>query len=496
MRKKIWPILIVLFVLTLGFRLAFTLSVSEFSDSGSYFNLRQVESIMKTGKPVFDDTLSYGGRSNLFMPVFNYIMAFFSFIFPVKIVVKILPEIFLSMLGVAVFLIVYRITENRFSSFLAAFTASLVPVFIRETLNRFTEYSVVIPLMFFLIYFFMKIGTSKYLNFYLMFFFIAAIFHPMVSLFILGLIFYLVLMKTEGMRVSKRESEIILLSAFMFIWILFLIYKKAFLALGLKVFFQNIPAGLVTSYFQQTTILDIFYNIGLLPFILGLYTVYRFVFMEKNRDAVILLSFTTAVAVLIWFRLIELSVGLIFLGLVFSVLLGVFHNMAYDYFSKTKMSEFTSYFQVGFLLLVVLTMLLPAISEAMAATSSAYPDELVAALAWAKDNTPDGATIAGPLEDGHLISAIAGRRNIIDTNYLLIGDVNTRYNDVERLYITPFETEAITILNKYNATYILVQDNPGKQYGAENLTYLSDAKCFRQVYFSSTSIYESLCVIK
>ena len=81
----------------LSFRLFFAFSTETF-DYDAYLGIRQINEILETNSPVFNDPLSYGGRTLLFSPLFYYLMAFFSIIVPYAL--KIIPNIFLSKISI------------------------------------------------------------------------------------------------------------------------------------------------------------------------------------------------------------------------------------------------------------------------------------------------------------------------------------------------------------------------------------------------------------
>ena len=55
------------------------------------------------------------------------------------------------------------------------------------------------------------------------------------------------------------------------------------------------------------------------------------------------------------------------------------------------------------------------------------------------------------------------------------------------------ETDAITLLNKYNVSYILFSERVKRFYNINELKYATDTNCFKLVYDRETEIYESLC---
>ena len=97
-------VIFLIFALTLALRLYLVLSAPNLSDENAYFHLRHINNIIEDKKIIYYDFLSYGGRYVLQPPLFHIIMALLSFgnIF----LLKILPELFFSLLVVLVYLIV------------------------------------------------------------------------------------------------------------------------------------------------------------------------------------------------------------------------------------------------------------------------------------------------------------------------------------------------------------------------------------------------------
>ena len=87
--NKTLILLVLIFIITLTFRLYFTLQVNGFSSDEAYFNLRYIQSIVQSKSLIFYDTLSYGGREIAQPPLFFLITALFSF--GSVILLKIIP---------------------------------------------------------------------------------------------------------------------------------------------------------------------------------------------------------------------------------------------------------------------------------------------------------------------------------------------------------------------------------------------------------------------
>ena len=128
--------------------------------------------------------------------------------------------------------------------------------------------------------------------------------------------------------------------------------------------------------------------------------------------------------------------------------------------------------------------------------NSPVSEEEYSALKWIKNNTEKGAVVMAPAEQGSLISAIAERKNVADTHFLLQNHAEQRIEDIRKAYTTQMETEALRVLNKYRADYIYLSAHAREKFGIQRLHYTEDERCFRRVYEGNAEIYEVLCELK
>ena len=91
-------------------------------------------------------------------------------------------------------------------------------------------------------------------------------------------------------------------------------------------------------------------------------------------------------------------------------------------------------------------------------------------------------------KEGNLITAIAKRRNVLDSRFLLQQDAKQRFADVKRIYTAYLEIEVVSLLDKYGAEYIYFSDNAKTLFNKEELSYVG--KCFEKVYDKDVQIYQ------
>lgn len=493
--QKHTKILLVIFLLALGFRLYFAFQTPYF-DYDAYFNLRQIDHITETGTPIFQDSLSYGGRTNLFMPTFNYLLAFFNLFLPLVIVAKIIPNILAASLIFIIYLITKKLTNNQNIALLTSFFSAFLPLFITQTFNTVSAYSLTIPLMFLGIYFLMNIEKKKFTYYFITLIFILSLIHSSALLLVAGLLTYLVLTKIEKVKQERKETELILFATFLTIWIQFLVFKNAFLSHGLAIIWQNVPSQLLSSYFTPIDTLGALLKIGLLPLVCGIYIIYRYLFQNKNKEIYLITSFIISTTVLLWFKLISPALCLTIIGILLTILFAQFYTISNTYFKKTKASSYRKYLTASFIIIFLLTSVVPSFYFTDEEIKNTPDQETIMVLDWLRENTPQNTTILATPKQGYIINTVANRKNVIDINFLLTKNPSQRLTDVQTIYKTYYKTEAVTLLNKYNVDYILISPQLEKEFDITTIRYIEDENCFKPIFQNNVSLYQSLCKVQ
>lgn len=484
-KERIYLILIIVGAILL--RLSF--AIPSGLDYEAWFHFRQIKSITERGIPIFNDNLSYGGRTNIFLPTFHYIIAFFSFLMPLQAAAKFIPNILAISTIAIIYLIGMQITKNKKAALLAAAASAFIPIFLEQTFNSLSPLSLAIPYFFLMLYLFIDIKSKKKFYTFLAMLFAAPFIHPIAFFFVLALLFYLGISRIEGMQRDPAETELILFAFFYTLWAYFLIFKKAIIAHGPSVLWAGIPPQLLPRYFYEISIIEAVFKIGIIPALLGLFMLYRYIFRKRERGSLLVVSAVLSASILFWLKLLEPNAAFILLSLSFGCLLAPFYRDALSYIKKSKFGRLQSSFFTIVMMALFVTLLIPAIS-ALAQKADQSPKKLDPFIA-AKQLKP--CTIAAPIYEGHMLTAIAEQKNIADTNYLLAPQAAQRAKDLQTLFSTKSEINALLILNKYNAEYILISEKTKK----EKLEYLKNKNCFKKVFASDAGeLYEVLCEVK
>ncbi|MBD3249757.1 hypothetical protein GF336_06955 [Candidatus Woesearchaeota archaeon] len=488
---KKYYILALIFLLVFSFRLYFEFQPENFNYD-SYDTLRQINHIKDTGLPLIKDSLSFGGKTNIFSPIHPYILAIINIPLPDTIVFKLLPNLIASSIIIITYLISKKITNSENIALTASFISAFIPIYLSETINSISIYSLVIPLMFFTLYLLMD---SKKTNSAIICILLLSILHPSSLIFAASIIIYMLLAKLEHIKLERSETELFLFSIFLTVFTQLIIYRQALLAHGPLVIWQNIPSQILSSYFTPLSILEAIITIGVIPFSAGIYTIYNYLLKRKDKSLYLLISFAMSSLILLWLKLIDPEAGYIILGITMAILSAKTLKDANIYLKKTLFSDYKKHLLLVMLIVFILSSITASFYITMESISDSPDNAEIDALLWLRENSEENSTILATPEQGHLITAVAERKNIVDSNFLLTENPSQRLEDIERMFKTPYKIEAIDLLNKYSTDYIFFSEKAKQEYNIDRLRYI-DGECFEKVYEDNILIYQSLCKVE
>ena len=197
-----------------------------------------------------------------------------------------------------------------------------------------------------------------------------------------------------------------------------------------------------------------------------------------------------AVFLLLVLRLINLNIGLAFLGIALTILSAVALARHFIYFRKTKFYKFENYLTVIIVIAVVILSIIPSYITSKDIIKSTIADEEFSLFKEIKGKTPPGSTVLAPLEFGHLITYKAKRKNVVDSNFLLAPNPEQRLLDIEDIYTTQFEVKALELLEKYAVDYIVTNKKMIEKYNIGEVSYIKDEKCFKEIL---PEVFEVIC---
>lgn len=492
MKLKINKWLLVIFFVTLSFRLFFAFQTPHYSSDNDYYTLRNIDYIKENLKPMTYDELSYGGRPVIESFIFYYLMAIFSWI---PLIFKILPAVLISLLVFAVYYLTKEITDSESASLFSAFMASFLPILITGTLNQISVYTILIPLLFFSVYCLININEEKYTGWFIFLSFLLPFLHPIALLFSFGFLLYYLLVITEDMKLSERRKEAIFFFLLLSLFIGFIMYKKVFLETGFNIFLQNVPKDLLVQYFRQANMFDMIISIGILPFLLGISGVFYGVFKEKRHSVLILSSIVFMCIVSLVFMMVRYEVGLMFLGISLAIISSLAIEKLFKYFDKTKFSKHKNLFKYSLFALIALTLVLPSIFAAINVLNNTLSDDEFQALTELRNDTDENSTILTNVDEGNTMMYITNRKSAIDNNFYLIPRINQRYEGLNGVYTTTSSTKALQALHEYNVKYVYVSSRTKDEYNIEKLKYVQENdECFKEIKdMGRTQVFKISC---
>ena len=489
MKKETKRILWGIFILTLIIRLVLAFTIPNLTYD-SYFHLKQIEQISETGVPLYQDDLSYGGRSQVFLPLFHYLMAFFGFFLPLGIVTKLIPNLLIASLTLIIFHIAKKITKNEQAALLSSLIAGLLPILYFT--NRISTNALFLPLLFLAIYSFLNLKNKKFLYLYFLTFLLITLTSSATLLLLMGFGIYILLSFIEGKKMDRAETELILFSVLFYFWIQLIFFKKVLIESGSAIIWQNVPPQIIVQYFPEIPIVNAVLLVSIIPFVAGIYVAYRSLFQLKTKKNFLLISLVISTTTLTWFRLIEFKVSLSFFGLVLAILFATFYQDTINYFQHTKSKHLKKYFPVTISFLLIITMLIPAINVSLDQKTPSEND--LAAFKWLEKNVPENKGVVALLEEGHLVTYYGQRKNFMDDQFSMIENTEKRFSDLNSLYTTKFQTHAISLLDEYNYKYLIFTPLANVKYDLDSFEYIK-GKCFEKVYDNRTMIYLSRCTL-
>jgi hypothetical protein len=493
-QRTAWWLAIGLAVAIFALRMTLVSGVPGFNVDDSYFHIRDAAHIRSTGLPLFDDALSYGGSKNAVAPAFDYLLATIPASIPTA--AHLLTSALTAGLVMLVFALVLKASKDARAALTAALAAGFVPALWQHAFSISSSLFIAV-IGFALLLCFLRSEERGWRIAFLCLTVLGTTLAPGVIVFALGLLVYLVLTAMAGVKRPRGEHELILFATLFSLWITLVLFKEVFTTHGFAVFWLNTPATVLATYFSSITVLDAVAAVGIIPFVAGMYLMYRHLFTERQRPVYLVMGLALAIGALVWARLITPSFGLELLGIALVVLFGIALAQLLRFIDKTKLPRLAPLGVAGAMVLVLLLSAIPALNEFRSAERHTLSLTEADALDWLRTHTAPDAVVLGSLDEGHLITALAQRANVADTGFLLKPHAAARVNDITIAYQAPFESDIVRTLAKYRVTYLVWTDQSHLATGLDQPTFAHDSECFPSVFSTpDATIYEARCKLE
>ena len=406
------------------------------------------------------DSLSYGGRDNLYNKgntfVFTYIDNYFF-------------SIILGFFSLLLFYgILKRFDVNSNLRIISCFLLTISPPFL-YLFSTFRGLTIPVFLSLLGIYFLMD------RKFYWVSYFI----FPLIGFFgLLPSIVLLILLLIYSLR-FKRFGNFLIIFVLTFIVLLFL-YIPLFKDYG----FPEKPDFVVNNF--QDLIFDLGGIYGVSIFILLLMFFGLSNLWEKKYK-----NLSLYILFLIFIILLFFSFKVV---IYFNFLLAFLGALGINWIIKREWGS--NLVKVLSLILIISGLLFSSFSFIINEVNAQPTQDLVKSLIFLKSNSNKDDVILSHYKYGIFINSISERKNVMDSYFLYAPDLNKRYEDINFLFETRDLEKALSILNKYNVTYILITDKmrSGLVWNKEEEGFLfllhNNPKVFNQIYDNNIEIWE------
>ncbi len=485
--------LLFIFLIVLGTRLVLSGSTPYLFGDESYFVMREVDHLRQEGTPLRYDPLSERQRAH--SPLFSYILSFFTYFLPPIAVYKIIPNLFATSFVLIAYLIAHTITRDTHTSLLTSAFAGFTPIFIAETYNHVSVYTLVIPLFGLLIYSFLHIDTPRGVKLYLVTLTFFTLLHPTVFIFVLGLLLYTLVLSIENVPLAPREKEIILYTVLFTLFVELILARDVFLKHSSSIIWQNIPQGIFSLYFKDFSILEAIYKIDAVPFLFGLYAIRYYLFKVPNKLMYFLISIALTIGALLVFKLIPIHVGLLLLGMIMVLLFAKSYQYRLRLVARSRASRFLQLWKAVLFVSFLSTAVLASIYLALAEPQRRTIEEEQQALAWLTEHSGNRSMILSDIVDSQKIMAVAHRRTVLDSDFLLVPHSDLLYEDIATVFTSPYITQVGERLEQYHVEYVYLSQAARGIYGVPVLPS-SNPRCLPLVYNHTVQIYQWKCKLE
>jgi hypothetical protein len=395
---------------------------------------------------------------------------------PASMVIKVVPNVVAAAIVFPAFLLASMPTSRRWPAFIAAAMAGLVPVTLQVGVNDGSVLTAGFPMLFLTLYLFLRSRKAgRHMQWLLISLVLLSLLGPIGIVALLSFLLYLLLARLVGTKSTGKDVEITLFYVFFSTWFFLVMFKRALVMHGTQIVWQNIPAAALGGVFAEVSLLGVITSAGVVTLIAGAVSLYVGLSSAKRKSLVLLASVVVVSFVLLWFRFLPLREGLALLAVALAVASGFSLELLYEYMAKTKLT-YLSWLSVVFVVAVFLATSLPTAMSQRTEVPSAAELEV---LSWAADRLPADAVVFAPPVQGSLIEAVGKRKTVIDQDYLLVPQVEQRYEDVFALYRAVFTTDALALMQKYGATHLLVSSQSAAFSGIVAPRFLhEDEDCF------------------
>lgn len=476
--KTVYILLFLIVLFSFAFRIYF--SNDTYNDDSAYFHLRHIGNIVENHRILYYDSLSFGGREVVYPPLFHLIMALLSF--GNLFILKFLPELFFALSVVLFYLVGKELCKNDLVVLFCCLLYSFTPDFLGLTMNILSVFSLVIPLFLLIIFCLFKLKERKWLYVFLISSLLFPLLHSSAMLFAVAVCIFLLMNISEGLQLAKLDIQALFYSLLAVVFVNLVLYRDLFLVYGLDLV-ANL--GLMEGLLDNS-VGGIVFNLGLLVLFLGCFGFYIGILKKKHIVVYFLGAVFLSVLLLFMINLLSFEDSLIYLIICLCLVSCVGLDYLYDYFSDFRWK----YTKIVFVIVITLLFFSLSYYPAVKLVKGLNPvsSEKIEDFTWLKENSNPDDVVLSLIDDGHLITYFAERKNVVDNNLLGVNDVQERLEDTKTIYKGWYFAKAREYLKSYNIKWIYMPQDL-LVYGVSDLSYASRTDCLVR----RGNFYEVVC---
>ena len=398
----------------------------------SYYHVRMAETL---GSGQFYDSLSFGGRPYTYPPLFHLILAF---MLPLK-------TFLLPLCGAIGIILCYYLARELGHTDNEAILSCIVLGFIPGYLYISSHINPRLVALLFLVgsYYFL-LRTKKDKNavyFSAILYALTLLTHTLIA--IAGLIFAIFIFRDNRKEMLKIYAVAGILSAFAWYFQMYFFNGMPIFDMNFYGVFVELYSGIQYFIFESATVSD---SIGAITILLAVFAVFKL----RGKNIVFLRDWLLLGVILALFVGNRMNEELLFpIALLAGKTLsnwGVFCNNLY----LSNVYKNDNFWRGVFFLYTILI-------GTLAAGALMYfppsPQEY-SAMTWIGNNTPQNAVIMGYWEEGHWITGIADRKDVIDAYAEYAPQLEQRYEGMLSVIEGSDVNQSLAVLQKYNVSYI------------------------------------------
>lgn len=474
-RKHAWIVLSVC-VVALLLRLALIAQTPTLAPD-AYHTIRQVDHIARTGLPLVQDNLAWGGRTIVPVPFFDYVLAFTTLFMPEKYAYDLVPNILAVTAHAALFFLILELTNSIGLSAFGAAASIFVPAYLKATVFTLSPLALAIPLLILFTTLFLKLRKTQRYQLWLLGVFVAlALTSPIAIITIPFLLLTMLLATVKRDTGQTAQYEFALFATFFLSWLLLLLYKNSILSAGFNAIRGNVPAAAFAGVYGNPSLLALATMIGIIPIGLALYAAYREgVGQHIGVQATIALAVTVTAA--FFLQLIPTEMGASLLGIIAIPLaaVGIQHLRTYMLGFRTRTIPIVTF--TGIALLFLLTSVVPTVAAGVNAVHDTLPPGVVAGASWLATNSAPERILLTPPAWGALFASVTHEPVYLDDDYLGQTDATRRLSIAQQVLNG---TDVRPTLHQEHIDYVI------------SPTFVRDA-CLNPVFTNGVFIEKVIC---